>query len=179
MNTFVIANPKKCIGCKACEIACAVAHIDKSVVTANKDEIPFSPRVNLIRADIVTTPIQCRQCEDAPCANVCPVSGIIHQDDKIIIKTEQCIGCKTCILACPIGAMNMVHDEATLKKESKLSDTTNLEPMVAIICDLCVGREGGPACVEICPAEAFILVEQKDINEISKNKRKASTLRTV
>lgn len=70
----------------------------------------------------------------------------------------------------------MVHDEATLIKESKLSDTTNLEPMVAIKCDLCVGREGGPACVEICPAEAFILVEQKDINEISKNKKEKQVL---
>ncbi|WP_406543611.1 hypothetical protein [Clostridium ljungdahlii] len=49
MNTFVVANPNKCIGCKSCEIACAAAHLDVSVITAGSAGVPFSPRINLIR----------------------------------------------------------------------------------------------------------------------------------
>jgi len=172
LNTFIVANPNKCIGCKACEIACAVSHLDSSVATAGFVEAPFSPRVNLIRAEKVTAPIQCRQCDDAPCANVCPVSAIIHEENKIIVKTELCIGCKTCVLACPIGAMDMALQNITKEEVSK-------EVMVAHKCDLCVGRPEGPACVEVCPGAAFVVVEPKVINESIKNKRKANALKIM
>lgn len=186
MNTFVVANPNKCIGCKACEIACAVAHLDSSVVTAGAMNTPFSPRINLVRADKVTAPIQCRHCEDAPCANVCPVAAIVQEDNKIIVKPELCIGCKTCMVACPFGAIDMVPQF----KDGKEQMQTNLNVitdegeenkgvMVANKCDLCTGRPGGPACVEVCPGEAFIVVEPESINDSVKNKRKSSALKII
>ncbi|MFT5873424.1 MAG: electron transport protein HydN [Clostridium sp.] len=183
MNTFVVANPNKCIGCKACEIACAVAHLDSSVSTAGVIDAPFLPRINLIRAERVTMPIQCRQCDDAPCANACPVAAIVHQDNRIVVKPELCIGCKTCMLACPFGAMDMVPqfqngeeqvqmNLSVINKEGKQSK----EVMVAHKCDLCVGRPGGPACVEVCPGDAFIIVKPEVIRDSIKNKRRASAL---
>lgn len=186
MNTFVVANPSKCIGCKACEIACAAAHLDTSVVNAGAIDTPFSPRINLIRAEKVTVPIQCRHCEDAPCANVCPVGAIVQEDGKIIVKEELCIGCKTCIVACPIGAIDMVPECKNGKKQIQvgLSVITeegekNKEAMVANKCDLCAGRPGGPACVEVCPGEAFTVVKPEAINDSIKNKRKSSVLRIM
>ncbi|KZL90721.1 4Fe-4S dicluster domain-containing protein [Clostridium magnum] len=183
MNTFVVANPNKCIGCKACEIACAVAHLDTSVATAGYMETPFSPRISLVREEKVTMPIQCRQCDDAPCANVCPVSAIVHKDDKIVVKTELCIGCKTCMVACPLGAMDMVPQYPISEEQiqANLSVVTeegeeNKEVMVAHKCDLCAGRPGGPACVEVCPGEAFVVVKQKVISDSIKNKRLSSAL---
>ena len=107
-SAFVLADPTKCIGCQSCEIACAVAHLGTSVTTAGEMKIPFQPRLRVVRTSRVTMPIQCRHCEDAPCANACPVGAIVRQDGVVLVKQERCIGCKTCVLACPFGAMDMV-----------------------------------------------------------------------
>ena len=183
INTFVVANPHKCIGCKACEIACAVAHLDISVATAGAMDTPFLPRLSLVRTPMVTMPIQCRQCDDAPCANVCPVEAITHQGNKILVDQDKCIGCKTCMLACPLGAMDMVpelnngllvyQDNLTLDYED---EQPAKEKLVAHKCDLCAGRESGPACAEVCPASAFIVVKPADIKQAVKNRRTASAL---
>lgn len=183
MNTFVVANPNKCIGCKSCEIACAVAHLGISVVDAGLRDTPFSPRINLIRAERVTVPIQCRHCEDAPCAKVCPVAAIVHQDNKIVVKEELCIGCKTCITACPIGAIDMAPrcEAGREQMQLKLNVLTkegkqNKEVVTANKCDLCAGRPEGPACVEVCPADALIIVKPKVIKDSAKNKRLSNAL---
>lgn len=182
-NTFVVANPHKCIGCKACEIACAVAHLDTSVATAGAMEAPFLPRLSLVRTSKVTMPVQCRQCDDAPCANVCPVDAITHQGNKIMVDTDKCIGCKTCMLACPFGAMDMapelengqmVYQEGLLL--NNVEEQSAKEKMVAHKCDLCVGRENGPACAEVCPAAAFIVVKPSDMKQSIKNRRAASAI---
>ena len=166
MNTFVVANPNKCISCKSCEIACAVAHLNCSLSTAGSIDTPFSPRINLIRSETATGPVQCRQCEDAPCAQVCPVSAIIHQKYKIFVNTELCIGCKSCVLACPFGAMDMVPSVITKKV------------MVANKCDLCAGRPEGPACVEVCPGDALIIITPKVVDD-SVEKKRLSTLKNL
>lgn len=181
VNAFVVANPHKCIGCQACEIACAVAHLGTSVATAGALEVPFLPRLTLVKTPLVTMPIQCRQCEDAPCANVCPVEAITHQGNKVIVNTEICIGCKTCMLACPFGAMDMVPEldagrpiYQDVLKQQYIEEQIDKEKMVAHKCDLCTDRAGGPACVEICPASAFTVIEPKVMKESIKVKRAAS-----
>jgi electron transport protein HydN len=181
LNTFVAANPNKCIGCKSCEIACAAAHLGSSLAMAGSIDAPFSPRINLVRAESATLPVQCRQCEDAPCANVCPVGAIVHQEDKVIVKTELCIGCGTCMIACPFGVMDMVPQcqNGEMKMQAGLSEITaegmqSKEVMVAHKCDLCVGRPGGPACIEVCPNDVFTLFTSEFINDSIVNKRQSS-----
>jgi len=183
MNTFVVANPNKCIGCRSCEIACAVAHLGTSVATAGAVSAPFQPRLALVKTPMVTMPIQCRQCEDAPCANVCPVKAISHQGDRIIVDTEICIGCKTCMLACPLGAMDMVEEytdgEKVYQDGLKVSlgeEGTEKEKVVAHKCDLCKDRPGGPACLEVCVAKAFVLVQPQSMDTSIKQRRAASVL---
>jgi electron transport protein HydN len=183
INGFVVANPHKCIGCQACEIACAVAHLGTSVATAGALEVPFLPRLAVVKTPMVTMPIQCRQCDDAPCANVCPVEAITHQGDKIIVNTEVCIGCKTCMLACPFGAMDMAPEleagrpiyQEVLTREHAEGQVVK-EKLVAYKCDMCNERIGGPACVEICPAAAFTIVKPAVMKESIKNKRTACAL---
>lgn len=173
MNTFVVANPHKCIGCKACEIACSLAHLDSDINAAAANQVPFLPRLHLIRAPHVTMPIQCRQCEDAPCANVCPVNAIRQQNNSIVVDSERCIGCKTCMIACPFGAMEMVAQDS---KQDVLqvitADCRELKDnIVAHKCDLCAGRPAGPACAEVCPAEAFLIVSSQVLKDEIKEKR--------
>jgi len=176
LNCFVVADPSKCIGCKACEVACAVVHCDSEVTTVGTMEIPIIPRLYLVQTAEVTMPIQCRHCEDAPCANVCPVGAITQEDNAIIVKEESCVGCKTCLMACPFGAIDLVprYKEGELMAQIGLKAQTDDElsekaQLIANKCDLCSDRGKGPACVEVCPQKALNVInpakEKKNRNQ--------------
>ncbi|MFR3499104.1 MAG: 4Fe-4S dicluster domain-containing protein, partial [Paraclostridium bifermentans] len=111
MNCFVISDPNKCIGCRTCSIACVVAHSEENIFLQDPNHINFNPRLTVVKTAEVSAPIQCRQCEDAPCANVCPNEAIKRENGAIVVKEEKCVGCKTCIIACPIGAIEIVSKE--------------------------------------------------------------------
>jgi len=139
MNRFIIADATKCIGCRTCEVACAVSHHENQDCAAlSPDE--FISRIRVIKDHCWTTAVACHQCEDAPCANVCPVDAISREHGHIFVEQTRCIGCKSCMLACPFGAMEVVSS----RKKAR-----------AIKCDLCWHRETGPACVEACPTKAL------------------------
>lgn len=81
MNRFVIAEPDKCIGCRTCEVACVLAH----PTGAENDLTPenFRPRLRLVKGLKLTAPVQCRQCENAPCVNVCPTNALVYSADTV------------------------------------------------------------------------------------------------
>ncbi|MDR3410332.1 MAG: 4Fe-4S dicluster domain-containing protein [Formivibrio sp.] len=155
MNRFVIAEPNKCIGCRTCEVACVMAH------QSGEEEMTlqsFQPRLTVVRNGKVTTPILCRHCDDAPCAKACPVNAIVFSHDSVQVMQELCLGCKTCVVACPYGAMNIVQVPAEPMPGTFVSHRMKSE---AQKCDLCIGRAEGPACVTVCPTKALHLVDRK------------------
>ena len=110
LGSFVVADPSKCTGCRACEVACFTSHNANNNVgcTVGTINIPVIPRLYLVKDDAVCMPIQCRHCEDAPCLNTCPVKAISRIDNSVIVDEVKCIGCKTCLLACPFGAIDSI-----------------------------------------------------------------------
>jgi len=96
----MVIDQAKCTGCGYCTLACR-AHNDISpqiswnrVIEAGKvgNKPVFLPR-------------PCMQCENAPCAEVCPVKASYHRPDGIVMMNyERCIGCRYCEVACPYGA---------------------------------------------------------------------------
>lgn len=144
MNRFIMADASACIGCRTCEVACVVSH-QKQQNSAAVTTADFVPRIRVIKEDSFTTATVCHQCEDAPCANVCPVQAIRRDRGHIFVTPSRCIGCKSCMLACPFGAMTVV------------ASTSGAQ---AIKCDLCWHREAGPACVEACPTSALQCVDE-------------------
>ena len=181
MNYFVVADPIKCIGCRTCMIACVVEHSGEDIFYENPEEINFNPKLEVVKNAQVSVPIQCRQCEDAPCAKACPQDAISKVDNAIIVDQQKCIGCKNCMLACPFGAINLNDAESGCTVDlSSLTDDKLfcIEKMVANKCDLCRGSEKGPACVRVCPTSAFKIVKEEDLATAVKNKRKASAIET-
>ena len=120
----------------------------------------FAKLFNVQNKKFVT--ISCRQCENAPCARICP-TGALQQDDGIVTMNAQiCSGCQLCIMACPYGAISL----ESIGLPSATSETMAQKSMrsVAVRCDLCkdwMKREGKsvPACVEACPVHARSVVQ--------------------
>ncbi|MFA9393679.1 MAG: 4Fe-4S dicluster domain-containing protein [Halodesulfovibrio sp.] len=164
MHSFVLSDPSRCIGCRACEVACVGAHMDEDMGQAGEKGLPFSPRISIVHEAEVTAPIQCRQCEDAPCVAACPAGAILSDGKTVKVNSERCFGCKACMAACPVGAIQVGYIPGT-------SDMP-----VAHKCDLCTERDGGPACVAVCPAGALRILAKKELKHISGSKRRQSAL---
>lgn len=146
LNRFVVADANKCIGCRTCEIACAVSHNNGQLASMTTSQ--FVARLKVIKSGSVTMPVMCRQCDNAPCANVCPTGAIIRDNESIQVIQERCIGCRSCALVCPFGAM-VIANKTTAENTTKVQ---------ALKCDLCVDNPKGPACVSACPTKAISIV---------------------
>ncbi|QSX34555.1 electron transport protein HydN [Shewanella avicenniae] len=172
MNRFILADANKCIGCRTCEVACAVAHRADGDVTA-LNNANFHPRIHVVKGADISTAATCRQCEDAPCANVCPNHAIRHEHGFVHVLQEHCIGCKTCVLACPYGAMDVVVNQVV-----SASSTANLliNKAQANKCDLCYTRGQGPACIEVCPTNALRCVDRAELEKLSAERRRRTAL---
>ncbi len=159
MNRFVIADPGRCIGCNTCLAACSAAHEQKGAQKA--------PRLTVTRTATGSAPVLCRQCDDAPCARVCPVEAIRLEGGAVKLDEKRCVGCKMCALACPFGAISpsgtpMSGVAGVVVPEARRP--AGLDPIlawdigvktVAVKCDLCEGSDAGPACVRVCPTNAL------------------------
>lgn len=166
MHAFVLADPARCIGCRACEIACAATHMEEDMAQAMARGLPFAPRLCLVRESGVTAPIQCRQCEDAPCAAACPTGAIASDGRTVRVTPERCVGCKACLAACPVGAMQVGRLPGTARGP------------VAHKCDLCADYRDTPACVAVCPADALRVVSRDVLQgqALARRRRQALSL---
>lgn len=168
MNRFVIAEPSKCIGCRTCEVACALAHPIGDGTGQTLSPANFKPRLKLVKQLKVTAPVQCRHCENAPCVNSCPTGALVYRAGTVQLVAERCIGCQTCVIACPFGAMDMAVVEV-----KPVSGTLSARKVVsqAHKCDLCIDVPGGPACIPVCPTKALFLIEPSGLEASSSQKR--------
>ena len=73
MNKFIAAEAAECIGCHACEIACAVAHNQENWPLSHSD---FRPRIHVVGKGQAANPVACHHCNNAPCVTACPVNAL-------------------------------------------------------------------------------------------------------
>ena len=140
MGNHVIQYPKEysmCLGCRTCEIVCALAHegqMSPSFARIHVDKGTLKWPIHYVRT--------CQHCDEAFCYNACPKKDAAMRRDEngiVYVVEEACIGCGKCVKACP-------------EEASRIHVTKVGGKRVAKKCDLCRGREGGPACVAFCPS---------------------------
>ncbi len=81
----VFVNPERCIGCRQCEIACAVEHSQsKNLYQAILEKPKARSRIHVAPGLYLSTsfPNKCRHCDPAPCMSVCP-TGAISRDAEL------------------------------------------------------------------------------------------------
>jgi Fe-S-cluster-containing dehydrogenase component/formate-dependent nitrite reductase membrane component NrfD len=150
---FIIDN-RKCIGCHACTVACKSEHqvpvgVDRTWVKyVEKGTFPNSRRFFSV--------MRCNHCDWAPCVTICPVTALYRRADGVVdFNSDRCIGCKSCIQACPYDALYIDPSSNTAAK-----------------CNFCTHRiEQGlePSCVVVCPEQAIIAGDMDDpTTEISR-----------
>lgn len=162
----VFVHPERCIGCKQCETACAVAHSQTRNLFLAVFESPApKPRIHAEPGLTLNTafPNKCRHCNPAPCMTVCPTAAIHRAADYldiVLIEARKCIACGMCAMVCPFDVITYHASAAAPEK-----------PVVALKCDHCIERQRQrliPACVESCKAGAL---EFGEINELAKAAR--------
>jgi electron transport protein HydN len=176
MNRFIVAEPSRCIGCRTCEIACVLAHLGAGDV-GGLAAATFAPRLRVIKSLNVSTPVTCHHCDDAPCLNACPSHAIVYRQNSVQVEQERCLGCKTCVVACPFGAMEVVTVPAT-RQFAGLTVTLGVKAE-AQKCDLCIDRIGGPACISVCPTDALHLMDEGYLAETLRLRRQHSAAEPV
>ena len=139
----VYVNEQWCLGCHLCEYNCAFANSGQTnIVKALKGKSIF-PRIHVEGEDKITFAVSCRHCEDPMCVKSCISGALSKKDGTVCIDRNKCVGCLTCILVCPYGAMSQDANGAVQK------------------CELCIGNTcGEPACVKGCPNKAIVYEER-------------------
>ena len=142
----VYVNEKWCLGCHLCEYYCAFANsgIDDMVKALKGTSI--SPRIKIEEneKEKISFAVSCRHCEDPLCVKSCISGALSIKDGVINIDTDKCVGCCTCILVCPYGAISH-SGEGVIQK-----------------CELCTRNSfGAPQCVEHCPNGAIVFEERQ------------------
>ncbi len=165
-----LIDVSKCIGCKACQVACMewndvrddvgvnvggygnpIDLTDRSwtVMRFYEEELPDKGLQWLIVKD------GCLHCEDPGCLRACPAPGAILKLSNGIVdfQQDQCIGCGYCQTGCPFNVPRFsVKDDKAYK------------------CTLCsdrvaVGLE--PACIKACPTQALSFGSKQDMRDLA------------
>ncbi len=137
MTTYgMVIDLNRCVGCQACVAACKSTW---NVPEGNSRDwvVPIGPVLDsqgLVSTHYVGL---CNHCEEPACVEACPTKATYKRDDGIVVVDKDlCIGCGTCIKACPYGARYYHPEQQKVDK-----------------CNFCLSKlEQGqkPACVETC-----------------------------
>lgn len=134
-------DSSRCVACKTCQVACKKKNNLPAGVNFRKvdsfevGEYPAPQMYHLSHA--------CNHCSDPACVKVCP-TGAMYRDesDGTVQHDDQvCIGCGSCVIACP-------YDAPVLMKELGIAQK----------CNACIDtreEDGAPVCVASCGVRAL------------------------
>jgi len=190
-------NLSICVGCRRCAKACheennhdrpssnsyiRVLEMSKGSMDMEHGSADYNHPVP--QHDKFYMPVQCQQCDNPPCVDVCPVEATWKEEDGIVVVDYNwCIGCRYCEAACPYHARRFNWTKPEIPKEEINPDqaylSNRMRPQgVMEKCTYCLHRTRKgklPACLEACPTGARVfgnlLDPTSEIRTVLANKR--------
>lgn len=183
----MVVDLRKCIGCGTCMHVCG--QLNK--VPPGSQWRRVAERTVEVNSEknrlFVTT--SCMHCNNPPCLDVCPSKATKHREDGIVyIDSDRCIGCHSCIVACPYDARSIPESNSFIEEAHGNCETdgTQKDKIIGTStkCDFCRERidsgikngfntgtdfEATPLCVYHCISEALYFGDLDDpTSEVSK-----------
>lgn len=176
----MLYDTTKCIGCKACVVACREANGMPTDTTGWGGGLWDTPLglndrtknvIQLYEAADRSSYVkkQCMHCVDPACVGACMMHALTKNPETGVVSWngDSCVGCRYCQLACPY--------------EVPKFEWTAVNPKI-VKCELCQHRyaEGkGPACCEVCPRGAVIFGKRSSLLQEAKRRLQESPGRYV
>ncbi|MDR3312966.1 MAG: 4Fe-4S binding protein [Oscillospiraceae bacterium] len=137
-----------CLGCHLCEYYCANANLGNGDMAKTLKGAAICPCIRVEEDDRISFAVPCRHCEEPHCKKSCITGAISVEGGVVRVDKDKCVGCFTCVLACPYGAVMPSADGHAVQK-----------------CELCLQNNtgGAPACVAHCPNRAIIFEEEAEV----------------
>jgi formate dehydrogenase iron-sulfur subunit len=154
MPKALLYDATRCIGCLACEGACAETNQlpYDDAIAAEKRTSDHKYTFVMVKNEDKYLRRMCQHCLDPACVSACPVGALQKTAaGPVIYEESRCMGCRYCMVACPFG-MPKYEWSKLLPKVRK--------------CILCPDRiaAGKPtSCTEACPAEATLTGERDEL----------------
>jgi Fe-S-cluster-containing dehydrogenase component len=158
----VLVDTTMCLGCRACEQACAEANgmpPPEDEVDLFEERTTSPSRLTVVNAyqtekGRVTVKRQCMHCLQPACGAACLTAAMKKTPGGAVIwREDKCMGCRFCMISCPFDVPKFEFDSPN--------------PQIRK-CDMCFGRlqEGEePACVANCPTGALTFGRRTDLLE--------------
>lgn len=184
MTKYAMAiDMKRCMGCNMCSMSCRVEHnlpngvVYNRAITEGGEGFRVAGGTYPDNLTMKFYTLGCQHCDNPGCVSVCPTGATYkrEEDGLVLVNTENCIGCGSCIAGCPYeGVRTLIPNEPGYPLDFALGDVTVPEhvPNTVEKCTFCVERlDRGekPLCVALCPAYARYFGDLDDPeSEISK-----------
>lgn len=163
----MVIDEAKCDGCKKCTEACQAMHYTES----DREWIKVFKMQDANATAPYFFPKPCFHCDNPPCTKVCPVNATFkRQDGIVLIDNVRCIGCRSCMVACPYST-RFFNWSAPIEQpeldDMKYSPERSIPRRIGTVekCDFCPDmiRQGKmPACVSGCPMDAIYFGDQNE-----------------
>ncbi len=142
----IYVNEKWCLGCHLCEYYCAFAASGQTDMVKALRDVRINPRIQVEEGGDVSFAVSCRHCDEPLCVKGCITGALSVKNGVITTDPDRCVGCLTCVVSCPFGAIMPSERGSVVQK-----------------CELCVQTAGGtPLCVQHCPNRAIVFEERGD-----------------
>ena len=168
----VLVDTTKCVGCRACEAACAESNTLTGLTQVADDHV--FDRARTTEPEVFTvvnraTPVtagedrfakkQCMHCLEPACATACPVKALEKTHaGPVVYHADRCLGCRYCMVACPFD----------VPKYEYTSNTPRVRK-----CTFCAERQAQglePACTSVCPSGALTFGKREALLQEAKRR---------